>query len=43
MEVPGALEGPEVEGTLALVRTETNPWVVPAPIFMGDSKEEEAH
>jgi hypothetical protein len=41
MAVPGALEGLEVEGTLALIRTETDPWVVPAPVFMGDSKEEE--
>jgi hypothetical protein len=43
MAVPGAPEGPEVEGTLALVRIETDPWAVSAPVFVGDSEEEEAH
>jgi hypothetical protein len=44
MVVPGAPEGPKVEGTLTLIRIETNPWAVLAPVFVGDSKEdEEAH
>jgi hypothetical protein len=42
--IPGAPEGPEVERTLALVHIETDPWVVPVLVFMGDSdEEEEAH
>jgi hypothetical protein len=38
MATPGA---PEVEGSLALARIETNPWAVPVPIFSGGPKEEE--
>jgi hypothetical protein len=38
---PGAPEGPEVEGNLALVHIETDPWAVPVPVFLGDSEEEE--
>jgi hypothetical protein len=41
MAVPGMLEGPKVERTLALVRIETDPWAVLAPVFVGDSEEEE--
>jgi hypothetical protein len=38
MVVPGT---PEVKGSLALARIETNPWAVPVPIFLGSPKEEE--
>jgi hypothetical protein len=41
MAVPGAPEGPEVEGNLALARIETDPWVVPVPVPLGGPKEEE--
>jgi hypothetical protein len=41
MVVPGAPEGPEVEGNLALARIETDPWVVPVPVPLGGPKEEE--
>jgi hypothetical protein len=44
MVVPRVLEGPKVEGNLALVRIKTDPWVGPVPIFLGDFEEaEEAH
>jgi hypothetical protein len=41
MAIPGAPEGLEVVGNLALVRIETDPWAAPVPAFMGDSEEEE--
>jgi hypothetical protein len=43
MDPPGVPEGPEVEGNLALVRIETDPWAALVPIFLGSPKEEEAH
>jgi hypothetical protein len=43
MAPPGAPEGQEAEGNLALVRFEASPWTVLVPIFMGSFEEEEAH
>jgi hypothetical protein len=41
---PGAPEGPEVEGKLALVRFEAGPQIVLVPAFVGNpEEEEEAH
>jgi hypothetical protein len=41
MAAPGAPEEPKVEGNLALVRIETDPWAVPVPVSLGGPKEEE--
>jgi hypothetical protein len=41
MPALGAPEGPEVEGHLALVCVETDPWAAPMPVFLGSPEEEE--
>jgi hypothetical protein len=44
MPSPGALEGQEVEGSLALVCFGAGPRIVSTPVFMGSpDEEEEAH
>jgi hypothetical protein len=42
MAAPGAPEGPEVAGNLALAHIETNPWAVPVLGPLGGPEEEEA-
>jgi hypothetical protein len=42
MAAPGVLEGPKVEGNLALACIGTDPRAVPVPVLL-DSPEEEAH
>jgi hypothetical protein len=39
MAVPSAPEGPEVEGSLAIIRVGTDAWADPVPVFVGNSEE----